>query len=234
MHIIQFPLFDFEAFIISKGNDRLVVVLEALAAEKLILTLEREHWTGRKGYPVRGMWAVLIAGVLYQCHSLSEVFRLLKRDKEVRAVCGFPGKDEIPSEDALGRFLKKLVKHEELLEECFVGLVERLRELLPGFGDKLAVDSTDINAYGNGHGKNPSDPDARWGAKGASHHTVAENGSGERASGEGVVKKGKERALYWWFGYKLHLAVDALYELPVSFVITPANEADTSQMKVLL
>jgi len=35
------------------------------------------------------------------------------------------------------------------------------------------------------------------------------------------------------FGYKLHLVVDALYELPVSFVMTPANEADTSQMKAL-
>ena len=73
MHIIQSPLFDFEAFISSKDNSRLVMVLEALPAEKLLLTLEREHWTGRKGYSVRGMWAALIAGVLYQCESLADV-----------------------------------------------------------------------------------------------------------------------------------------------------------------
>jgi len=61
MHIIQPPLFDFEVFIGTKGSDLLVMVLEALNAEKLIGTLERERWTGRKGYAVRGMWSALIA-----------------------------------------------------------------------------------------------------------------------------------------------------------------------------
>jgi len=231
MHIIQAPLFDFEAFVAVKKNDHLVMVLEAVDAEKLIAALEREHWTGRKGYAVRGMWSALIAGVLRQCRSLAEVVRLLERDKDARTVCGF-SKDNIPSEDALGRFLKKLVSHEVVVEECFTELVRRLRELLPGFGSKLAVDSTDIEAYSNGHRKSPSDPDARWGAKSGSHHGGPKADAG--AEGKAGAKKGKERDPYWWFGYKLHLVVDATYELPVSFILTPANEADTSQVKVLL
>jgi len=231
MHIIQTPLFDFEAFITVKSNDRLTIVLEALPAEKLIAALEREHWTGRKGYSVRGMWSALIAGVLYQCQSLAQVARLLRRDKDVRMVCGF-SKDNLPGEDALGRFLNKLVRHEELLEGCFVGLVEQLRELLPGFGAKLAVDSTDIEAYSNGHRKSPSDLDARWGVKGYRQGGTGVKGT-EADTNKGA-KKGKKRDLYYWFGYKLHLVVDALYELPVSFVVTPANAADTSQMEVLL
>lgn len=229
MHIIQAPLFDFEAFIADRGTDRLVIVLEALDAERLIGVLQREHRTGRKGYAVRGMWSALIVGVLRQRCSLAEVIRLLQRDKGARTVCGF-SKDNLPSEDALGRFLKKLVSHEVLLEECFTDLVGQLRELLPGFGSKLAVDSTDIKAYSNGHGKRPSDRDARWGAKGTGHHGRAKADSG--AEGKAGAKKGKE--LYWWFGYKLHLVVDAIYELPISFSLTPANEADTSQVKVLL
>ena len=40
--------------------------------------------------------------------------------------------------------------------------------------------------------------------------------------------------MYYWFGYKLHLVIDALYELPVAFMLTPANESDTLQMKPLL
>jgi len=228
MHIIQSPLFDFEAFIRSKDNNRLVVVLEALPAGKLILTLESEHWTGRKGYSVRGMWSALIAGVLYQCESLADIVRLLNHDKDTRMVCGF-AKDNIPGDDALGRFLKKLVIHENLLEQCFTDLVARLRALLPGFGAKLAVDSTDIKAYANGYRKNPADTSARWGVKGEGH---PEGKSGT----ESVAKdsKRKERELYRWFGYKLHLVVDALYELPVSFIVTPANESDTKQMKPLL
>lgn len=219
MHIIQSPLFDFEAFIAKKDNDRLAMVLEALPAEALICALEKEHWTGRKGYSVRGMWSALIAGVMKQAHSLADVVRLLERDKDARIVCGF-SKGNVPSHDALGRFLKKLVRHADLLEKCFADLVQEARQLLPGFGTKLAVDSTDIKAYSNGHRQNPSDKDARWGAKGAGHHSRP--------------AKDKQRELYYWFGYKLHLVVDALYELPVSFQLTPANESDCTQMEALL
>lgn len=219
MHIIQTPLFDFEAFIAQKGNDRLRMLLEALPAEGLISALEKEHWTGRKGYSVRGMWSALIAGVLRQAHSLAAVVRLLERDKDTRLVCGF-SKDDMPGHDALSRFLKKLGRHADLLEKCFTDLVREARELLPGFGTKLAVDSTDIKAYANGHRKSPSDADAQWGAKGACHHTGPD--------------KEKQRDLYYWFGYKLHLVVDALYELPVSFEVTPANESDVKHMKTVL
>jgi IS5 family transposase len=219
MHIIQTPLFDFEAFIGKRSNDRLVTVLEALPAEGLISAIEKEHWTGRKGYSARGMWSALIAGVLRQAHSLADVVRLLEREKDTRIVCGF-SKDNIPSQDALGRFLKKLAGRGDLLEKCFADLVKEARQLLPGFGTKLAIDSTDIKAYSNGHRKTPSDPDARWGAKGAGHHAGP--------------AKGERRDLYYWFGYKLHLVVDALYELPVSFKLTTANESDTTQMEALL
>ena len=181
MHIIQPVLFDFEAFIKRRGNDRLLIVLEALDAEKLISTLEKNHWTGRKGYSVRGMWAALIAGVLYQCQSVAEIVRLLERNKDIRAICGFPGKDEIPSEDAMGRFLKKLVGHEDLLEACFENQVEKLRQLLPGFGRRLVVDSTDVKAYSNGHRRNKSDPDARWGAKRAGGQPPVRDRGGKEA-----------------------------------------------------
>jgi hypothetical protein len=156
----------------------------------------------------------------------------LERDKDVRIICGFSG-DNIPGEDALSRFLKKLVAHEDLLEACFASLVKEMRHLAPGFGDKLTVDSTEVKAYANGSRKNPADPDARWGAKGASHRGL--KGAGETLADSGDKKNsGKRRDTYYWFGYKLHMVVDARYELPVSFTVTPANEADTVHMAELL
>jgi hypothetical protein len=99
MHIIQSPLFDFEAFRLSaflseafiKNNShgRLVGVLEALPLEQLILALEKEHWTGRKGYSVREMLSALIAGLPYQRYSLAGVVRSLEHDKDTRMICGF-------------------------------------------------------------------------------------------------------------------------------------------------
>jgi hypothetical protein len=44
MHIIQSPLFDFEAFIAQEGNNRLVMVLEALPAEELISAQAKMLW----------------------------------------------------------------------------------------------------------------------------------------------------------------------------------------------
>jgi hypothetical protein len=170
------------------------------------------------------MWAALIAGLLYQRHSLVEVVRMLERDKDTRLVCGF-SLDKLPGEDAFSRFLKKLVKHADLLDECFDNLVNTLRALLPGFGAKLAVDSTDIEAYSNGHREHPSDRDACWGAK---------KSGGNKAADKAETGKGKQPDVYYWFGYKLHLVIDALYELPIAFVLTPANEADTRPMKPLL
>ena len=219
MHIIQPPLFDFEQFIMLEKQERLIVVLEALDAETLLVTLERERWTGRKGYCLRGMWAALIAGVLHQCPSLAATVRLLESNKDIRMICGFVGRDEVPGEDALGRFLAKLVAHEDLVEACFESMVEKLRYLLPEFGKELVVDSTDIKAFSNGHRRQKSDPDARWGAKGGTEQKRVQ---------------GKNRDLYYWFGYKLHLLVDAIYELPISFSLTAANVSDTQQMPVLL
>ena len=87
MHIIQPLLFDFEAFVACKGNDQLMAVLEAVDAEKLLAALGRERWTGRRGYSVRGMWAVLVCDLLRQCRSLAEIVRLLERDKDLRMLC---------------------------------------------------------------------------------------------------------------------------------------------------
>jgi IS5 family transposase len=225
MHIIQRTLFDFEEFIVMvKEEERLIVVLEGLNAEKLLSALERERWTGRKGHSIHGMWAALIAGVVYQSPSVAGVERLLKKNKAVREICGF-AMDKIPDEDALGRFLKKLVLHEKEMEECFESMVEQLRELFPGFGQKLVGDSTDIIAWSRGHRHQPSDRDAKWGAKNASHQRVkAKNGR----------RSEKEENLYYWFGYKLHLLIDSLTELPVSFAVTPANIADTIKLPTLM
>ena len=170
------------------------------------------------------MWAALIGGLVHQCPTLAGVVRLIKGNKAIREVCGF-ATDNIPDEDALGRFLRKLVCHEKELEECFEGLVEQLRQLIPGFGKKLVADSTDIIGWSNGHRSTPADSDARWGARKA-------NNAGGNV--EDDKQHGKKRELYYWFGYKLHLLIDALTELPLSFTLTPANVADTMELPTVL
>lgn len=226
MYIIQPTLFNFDDFLKLDRSDRLVLVLGTLNAERLLRKLEEEHWVGRKGYSVRGMWSSLIAGVVYRYPTIAEVVRQLEMNPGLRFICGFPAVDDVPSEDAFGRFLRKLVEHEAELEWCFQDLVMRFKEVAPGFGKKVVADSTDIEAYSNGYRKVKSDPDARWGVKGG-------KGGGEKNEAE-EKDKSKNKDLYYWFGYKLHLLIDAIYELPISFEVTTANETDTKQLKTLL
>jgi hypothetical protein len=87
-------------------------------------------------------------------------------------------------------------------------------------GGDTAIDSTHLWAYSSKFGKKTcsckgkchhprdySDPDARWGAKSKD---------------------------YLFFGYKVHLIVDAKSQLPLDVKVTPANKGDSPQAKPLL
>ena len=102
----------------------------------------------------------------------------------------------------------------------------------------MVGDSTDIHAYARWKKDGSADPDATWGAKSSKE---ASSNRGKKAKppqnvsndGEdGEEKKAKDK--YWWFGYKLHLLVDAKYEVPIAAILTTAKEADTSALKPLL
>jgi len=38
----------------------------------------------------------------------------------------------------------------------------------------------------------------------------------------------------WWFGYKVHLAVDTTAELPLAYTVTPANVGDGTELETLV
>ena len=105
--------------------------------------------------------------------------------------------------------------HDELV--CFNGLVanvlarcvDQFREVLPGFGDTVAVDATDVKAWANGLHQE-TDPDAGTGAKHKSSRRV------------------------YWYGYKVHLISGANWELPISFTVSPANVYDGAHLPSVL
>ena len=46
--------------------------------------------------------------------------------------------------------------------------------------------------------------------------------------------KGNGKKKRWWFGYLVHLIVDATYELPVAFAVTPASYGEQPVAQLLL
>lgn len=189
----------------------LKAVLENLHDEELLEALEKTRWTGRPGYPIKVMWRSTIASYVLNIPTIQELVRTLHRNPFIAIQCGICSQEEIPTRFAYYRFIKKLIDYRELIERCMAKTIEGLKKRLPGFGDTVAIDSTDIATYSNRYKKQPSDPDARWGFK----------------------KKGNDEE-YKWLGYKMHLVGDAKYEIPLMPIVTPANANDSPVMLPLL
>jgi len=223
--IAQTNLFSWEKIDASSDLDRLEVILSVLPDEELMRALELQRGHGRDDYPVRAIWNSIIAGVVFQHISIESLRRELQRNGELRALCGFnplPGSAAVPPSWVYTRFLKNLMAEMEGIRGMFDHLVELVREELPDLGQNIAGDSKALPSLGKATDKDADgrrETDADWGKK---------KYSGKRADGS-LWKK-----VTSWFGFKVHLLVDATYELPLAFGVTRASVNDTTQVIPLL
>jgi hypothetical protein len=130
-------------------------------------------------------------------------------------MCGFDfGK--LPGADNMSRFVSKLSEHQDDILAIFVSLSNKLYDIIPDFGECLAIDGKWVWSAANKRStrKSPdgrSEKDAEWGRK---------DYKGRRDDGTEWSKTVK------CFGFKMHVIVDAKYELPVAFITTGANGSD--------
>jgi hypothetical protein len=220
--IIQQQLFSWDEIDASSDLDRLKLALNYLPDEKLVQRLEKKRGRGRDTYPIRAMWNAVIAGVVLQHPSVESLLRELRRNAELRALCGFNtfrGSRAVPTPWAMSRFMKSVVEEEKLIREIFEELVDQAKKLLPDLGSELAFDGKAIRSFSTGHkdrdtGKT-SDPDADWGRK----------------SYSGIDSQGKPwEKIMKWFGYQLHLIVDANHELPLAFEVERASTSEATRL----
>ena len=201
-------------------RDRLAESVAALVDSpeiaELVAELQGLRWTGRKGYPIRSMVGACLAKSLYAIPTWSRTARLIGEHPVLQAAIGC-----CPSVYALYRFTRKLRTHKPLLDACIDRVTAALREQLPGYGQDLATDASDLPAFANGQRylrKNGperercSDPDASWGHRSSISH---------RSSGS-------------YYGHKLHLAACARTDLPVAWHVTTARTNESSQVERLL
>jgi len=182
--------------------------------------LESHRGKGRNDYPIRAVWNSILAGVVFQHNSIESLRRELLRNGQLGWLCGFDlakAAGAVPPAHVYTRFLQLLLRHIGQIEHIFDDLAEQLREELPGFGTNLAMDGKAINSHARPRkglremsADGRRDTDADFGKK--TYTGVREDDT----TWQNVVK---------WFGYKLHLIVDADYELPVAFEVTKATPA---------
>jgi len=221
--IPQKSLFGWEEINDLGDLERFDLIINNLPDEILVQTMEKERNKGRNDYPVRAIWNSILAGCIFQHPTIASLQRELRRNSQLRLVCGFKlglGSDAVPTSSAYSRFTHKLInKHYNLLEDMFNELVNSMEELLPDFGKRLAVDGKAIQSFANGQNKIDR-PDGRRDIDGDWSQKVYKGVRNDGTPWQKVTK---------WFGYRLHLVVDAKYELPVAFTVTKASNSEIKE-----
>lgn len=231
MAIIQekhlFSWKDFQSDQKTLGDlERIKLVIETIPDTKLIKALRFLRGKGRNDYPVEAIWNSILAGIVYEHISIESLRRELKRNAQLREMCGFDplmGVKSVPSKSAYHRFLTNLLKQASLISEMFDCLVDELTKHFPDFGKNLAGDGKAIHSFGKPSKKVKPDKraekDADFGVK----------------TYRGIDKNGKAwEKIKSWFGFKLHLIVEADAELPVAYKVTKASVGEQPIMRELL
>lgn len=236
MNIIpQMKLFGESEFEELGDLERLQKVLGTLNDAGLIRKLYRIRGKGRNDWPCEAMWNSFIASFLFEHETVESLLRELRRNRQLRALCGFEPKSVkqedgsikvyvAPSKSAYSKFLKNLASCQKELDEMFTELVLYMYENLEHFGEILMVDGKAIQSYGRKPGRGRKS--GRRGEHDADWCKKQYSASGPK--GESIIKTKK------WFGFRLHLIADATYEMPVAFCVTKASNSEKTETKKLL
>lgn len=180
-------------------------IFDSIDDAELIQALNGRIHRGCQGYTVKALWRSYLICYVENIPTVRGLIRALENNPDLCKVAGI-NPLAVPHESTYSRFVAKLSKHKDLVKKALDNCVGELKANLDGFGEVVAIDSTDVRAYSKGVKnsaiKRAADPDARWGAK------------------------KKHGSPYFWFGYKVHMVCDAVYELPIHVEVSPANKSD--------
>lgn len=230
------------------GLDYVRSILECIDANNILEVLENYRFNkrlgyriGRKGYPAASMWRAYIAGYILNVPTTNSLWRRLKENPELRLICGL---NKLPHRTTFLRFFSRLADHRDEVEAAFAAITKQIAALLPDFGKKIAIDSTVVPTHGNPN---------RKGKRGRrrSLEELAEvdpkDTSDEEASWTGEVKdkdaswtkKNSAKAhdkdgKIWFYGFKLHMAVDATHGIPMAGYVTTARQNDSPTLRPLM
>jgi hypothetical protein len=192
---------------------QLAGLLDSPEIAALVSELEATRWTGRPGYPIRGMIGMALAKSLYAVPTWTRTVALVREHVALRAA--ITGGTPVPSVYACYRFTTKLRANGDMLDRCLDRVTASLHAEHPDMGRDVAIDGSDMPAYANGQRyvskngperKRFSDPDATWGHRSA---VSTRKGGG-------------------YYGYKVHAAVCVVTGLPLAWTVETASAAETS------
>jgi transposase len=166
--------------------------------EEVVWEPYHKDGAGRPPRNPLGIFKALIVKRLRHIPSDRELYRRLWSDAELREICDIEDWEKPYHPSQLSRFRKRVGP--ERLERVVNRMIEKLIEGGVVKGEIMVLDATFIKAYSK---RDPHDD-----SRGYPDH-------------EARVGRGRKT---YELGYKVHVAADAESELPVAFILAPANE----------
>jgi hypothetical protein len=198
-------------------------VLSSLPDEALLKGLADARGNGRDDYPVPVLWGVLVLSVLCRHVFLNDCLAELHRNPSLCRVLGIRSVSAIPKPSNLSRFLDVLGRpaHQQALRGVFDSLVKQMGLAVPDLGKDTAGDSTALKAK------------AKAGEKAVAEEV--KQGLPQPTGGRKEYKddEGKVTKVYEWFGYKLHLLVDARHEVALAWHVSDTKLGDNEGVEAL-
>lgn len=216
----QLTFTTYEASLKLKPGDPIKVIFEHIDWS-FIHALAKDKYSafpqGADGYDPIALFKAQLLIYLGEANSDRKLAEALRYNARLCLLCGFNFL-KTPSNGTFTNFRDRL--GDNTFYEILHNLIAQAIVLKVIQGGDTAIDSTHIWAYANQFGhktcqckgkcdcpRSFSDTDAAWGAK---------------------TKD------YFFFGYKVHLIVDAASQLPLEVRVTPGNAPDSPQAKPLL
>lgn len=248
----------FEQILELTPDKRLFKIFSFLAplAEPLVRKLEGAFGSerGPDGYSCRALLFSLIAMYIEKISNRARLVERLKGDPRFAWVCGFDPFKTTPSESTFSRFFAKISETEELLQ-LFFALVLKGREMGVIGDEAAAVDASHIHAH-----VAPPKPLNKKEKESVLKEQEKKKAKDAEAQTKGQVvcaltpqqesqpqtvldlpqepawgaKRNPQGNVFFWYGYKIHVALDTQSEMPVAFWVVSANVHDKTVFLPLL
>ncbi len=217
------PLFAWDCLEDSPSLATIGELLATVPDGALLRSLRDARGKGRDDYPVTVLWGTHLLKIILRHVTTEACLADLRRNEGLRRLIGIESEEGVPNAWNMSRFEEVLGEepHCTLLKEIFNRQVRTLGETVADLGKDTAGDATALSA--------------RSATESTAQREIAaglpqpSGGRKEYTDDQGVVTKVVE-----WFGYKLHLLVDAKHEVALSYEITDTKAGDGETLPVVL
>lgn len=218
------PLFPWDELEVSPTLATIKDALAAIPDAQLLAALNQRRHNGCDTYPVSVLWGVLLLSIILRHTTTEACLEELRRNAPLRLLIGIESEDAVPNGWNMTRFLAVLgqAPYLALLRDIFNTMVQRLGVAVPDLGQHTAGDSTGLSGR-----REPNDQRVK---------TELQDGLPQASGGRKEYKddQGKVSKVVEWFGYKLHLLVDATHEVVLSYHITDTTTGDNECIATLV